>query len=339
MQKIAGIRHLEKLLLLGVLGACFCKSALGEFNGGPLNLQNNAWQSPLPVAAFRNINIADFKNLVIAAFRESNFTLLKVAENSNGVVQYQFSYPVDTGNKAEHLTLLVKTDGTTNGKGQCANCFLRLPTLLDDAVTEKLQWMAQYELSSRVFPDVDKAYAKIAASGQKFMDPSFKFDYKARWRGERNLYGNSVVAIQPKDLKALVVKSYVNAGFVFIGDRDPDSTKGPSELAFSFPIASNQSTGVVYKMGLSSQWDGDGRCYPCELIEFYDPYQQLPAAGLSGMSSRLMLESRFKAARVQAFEQLKKEIRPYLRPRSVFSDPPDVAPLGSPRVFTPAPVT
>ena len=49
------------------------------------------------------------------------------------------------------------------------------------------------------------------------------------------------------------------------------------------------------------------------------------------MSSRLTLESRFTAARMQALEKLKSGTEHYLRPETVFTIPPKPAPLGSPR--------
>ena len=49
------------------------------------------------------------------------------------------------------------------------------------------------------------------------------------------------------------------------------------------------------------------------------------------MSSRLTLESRFTAARMQALEKLKSGTEHYLRPETVFTLPPKPAPLGSPR--------
>jgi hypothetical protein len=164
------------------------------------------------------------------------------------------------------------------------------------------------------------------------MDARFGFHYQDQWRGERNLYENSFIGVGLPDLKAVTIASYRAAGFTFVGDDDQkDSAMSRSELVFSCPVDPDQAAGVAYKVMLAGQFNEHGACFPCEMREVYDPYQQLPPAGLSGISNRLSLESRFTAARTLAFDQLKGATERYLRPGTEFFVPPKPAPLGSPR--------
>ena len=156
------------------------------------------------------------------------------------------------------------------------------------------------------------------------------------WRKEP--VQNSFVGVEPEDLIAKIIDAYRAAGFTFVKEEKIDSTA--SKLTLSFPISQDQAEGVVYTIAVSSQFDARGRCYPCEISETYDPYQRLPAAGLSGIPNRLTLESRFSAARIQAFEALMSATGRYLRPGTVFTIPAKLAPLGSPRPqMLPAAVT
>ena len=149
------------------------------------------------------------------------------------------------------------------------------------------------------------------------------------------------------DLKTAIIDSYRAAGFTFVNDDQLDAAIGRSELEFSFPLDPDKGAGgVVYKVSLAAQFhdrnaSGSGtssksssnssNCYPCEMSEAYDPYQQLPPAGLSGMTNRLSLEPRFAAARTLALERLKAATERYLRPGTLFLTPAKPAALGSPR--------
>ena len=314
-------------------GMVLLESACGQSANAPLMLHPRLSSNALPVAAYRDIKVEDFSKLVISAFENSRFSLKTIEKTKDGDTHYKFSYPVPVGNGVQNIELLVRVNENLDKHRKCANCFLRLAELPDLPALRNLPWMAQYEVSSAIFPAIDRAFGKIRTDGQSAMDRNFKFDYRDQWRGERNLYENSFVGIDLPDLKAATIDSYRAAGFTFLSDDQKDSAAGRSELVFSFPIDPDQATGVVYKVILAVQFNErrSGGCYPCEMREAYDPYQQLPAAGLSGMSNRLSLESRFTAARTLAFERLKGATSHYLRPGSLFLVPPKPAPLGSPR--------
>lgn len=317
-------------------GMILFESASGQPSHAPLLLHPRLSPNTLPVAAYRDIKVEDLRKIVISAFEDSQFSLTTMEKTKDGETHYKFSYPVPVGKGVHNIELLVRVNENLDKHKRCANCFLRLAELPDLPALRNLLWMAQYEVSSAIFPAIDRAFGKIRANGQFAMDRSFQFEYRDQWKGERNLYENSFVGIDLSDLKAATIDSYRAAGFTFVRDDQKESTEARSELVFSFPIDPDQAAGVVYKVVLAAQFNERGRgCYPCEMKEAYDPYQQLPPAGLLGISNRLSLESRFTAARSLAFERLRSGTEQYLRPRTVFLVPPKPAPLGSPR---PAPV-
>jgi hypothetical protein len=324
-------KWVRTVLLPFIVAATFVGTAFGQDGYAPLLLHYTPRSTALPVAIYRNIKIDDLRTLVIGAFEGADFSLTSITRTKDGVAQFIFSYPMVLGSNSRNIALVLKLDENLDKDRRCERCFLRQALLTDVAGYTNLPWMTQYEASSRIFPDIDRAFAKIRTDGQKYMDAEVGFQYKNFWQGEKNLYGNSFSGISLTALKAATVDSYHAAGFVPMGEaqRTPDSVF--SRLIFSFPIASDQTGGVVYEVLFASQFDASGSCNPCEMEELLDPYQQLPAAGLSGMASRLTLESRFSAARALAFDKLKDATERYLRPRSTFTVPPKSAPLGSPR--------
>jgi hypothetical protein len=320
-----------RYLLAFFLGMLLLESASGQSGNAPVLLHPRRTSNGLPVAIYQDTKLENFRKLVIGAFEDSRFSLTSIAKTKDGATQYKFSYPVPVGRNVQSIEVVVRVDENLDKSNRCARCFLRLAELPDLPALQKLPWMTQYEVSGHVFPAIDRAFAKIRADGQSVMDASFGFNYQDQWQGERNLYGNSFVGIDLPGLKAATIDSYRVAGFRFMGDDQKEPATGRSELVFSFPIDPDQPEGVVYKILLVDLLDERGNCYPCEISEAYDPYQQLPPAGLSGMSNRLSLESRFTAARTLAFERLEVSTERYLRPRSMFLVPPKPAPLGSPR--------
>jgi hypothetical protein len=312
-----------------VCGTALLGNASGQPNA-PILLHPRTTSDSLPVAAYRHIKRDDFRRLVIGAFHASGFSLTAISPAAHGMTAYNFSYAVPLGNEARNVTLVVTANENLDKNRRCANCFLRLADL-HDAPLQKLPWMAQYEVSSRIFPAIDQAFAKVKADGQAFMNPGSVFNYRNQWKGERNLYQNAFAGIDLPGLKAATIGAYRAAGFTFVREEPADLTTTSSELVFSFPVDPDRTEGVVYKIVLASQLDARGACNTCETIEAYDPYQQLPAAGLSGMASRLTLESRFTAARALAFEKWEAATARYLRPGTEFFVPPKPAPLGSPR--------
>lgn len=325
------LKSLRGVVLFAVLGMNF-QSVSGQHHNAPLLLHPRLSSNTLPVAAYRDIKVEEFRKLVIGAFEEARFSHVAVERTKDGATHYRFSYTVPVGKGVQNVALLVRVNETLDKRNRCAPCFLRLAELPDIPSLQRLPWMTQYALSSAIFPAIDRAFGHIRANGQAALDKNFPFDYQNQWHGERNLQDNAFVGIGFVDLKAATINAYRAAGFTLVSDAQADLTNSRSELVFSFPIDPDQTAGVVYKVIVAAQFNEHGKvCYPCELKESYDPYQQLPATGLTGMSSRLTLESRFTAARTLAFERLKQGLGHYLRPGTDFLVPPKSAPLGSPR--------
>lgn len=285
-----------------------------------------------PVAIYRNIRVQDLNRLLIDSFTESNFSLLAAKKDADGITAYQFSYPMEKNGKSASVVFAFKVDGTVvNGK--CMNCFLRWGQIQNEKDIANLPWMTQYDLSSRLYPDIDQAYASIKNKSLNYLDPQHGFDYKNAWGGERNRsgYDNSYVKVKLPDLKREVARAFTDSGFILLRDSNPAADAADSVLAFSFPIDGDRPGGVVYSIQFASQFDADGLCYPCEARPVYDPYQALPPAGLSAMPGRLTLASRFEAGLNSAYEKAGASTERYLRPRTQFIRPPKYAPPGSTR--------
>ncbi|MEO6017784.1 MAG: hypothetical protein ABIP46_11045 [Polaromonas sp.] len=283
----------------------------------------------MPMAIYKDIKIDDLSRLLIDSFSEFNFSLLAAKKSADGSTVFQFSYPIY---KNGSVIFEFNVDGTIVNK-KCMNCFLRWGELQGEKAIEKLPWMAQYDLSSRLYPDIDKAYSSIQNKSLNYMDRQYGFDYKSMWSGERNRagYDNSYVGVRVSNLKRELVRAFTDSGFVLLSDSNPATDASDSVLRFSFPIGSDKPDGVVYAIQLASQFDANGLCFPCESQVRYDPYQTLPPAGLSAMAGRLALASRFEAGLNNAYDQIKASTERYLRPRTQFVRPPKFAPPGSPR--------
>lgn len=313
-----------------LVGGCFLLAGLAAFaqSQSALDMGYKIGRPTYPVAAYRNIGVAEFRSMVSKAFQKSGFSFIAVDEQKNKSTVFEFKFGVDP---AVQLVpkVLVSADELLDGRKRCNPCFLRFAEIKNSQDVKALPWMAQYELSALLVPAIDNAYSTIESVGRDHLDPSFKFSYKKQWQGEQNLFGNSFVGIDLPRLKENIVRAYRSAGFVSIeGEALPKGSE--HALTFSFPVDPAKDGGAVYKVRISSQYDANGHCYPCEVTEQYDPYQKLPPSGLSGALSRATLESRFTAARTAAYENMRTELERYLRPRSVFSVPPKQAPLGSP---------
>ncbi|MFC4924699.1 MULTISPECIES: hypothetical protein [Delftia] len=319
----------KTLVMIALFWMTMVHGAPGQNIQSPIMLHERTSPNAFPVAIYRGIKVDDFRKLVISSFERARFSHTAIEKSKDGTAQYKFFYSLATGGKIQRIDVVLRVDENLDKSRRCANCFLRLTMIPDLPSLQSSSWMLQYDLSRQVFSAIDQAYADIHDLGRKSMDAEFGFNYQNRWRGERNLYDNSFVGIEPSSLKTTIIDAYSAAGFKLASDTTKDSIF--SELTFTFPIAPDQTEGVVYKISVASQLDAGNRCYPCEISEVYDPYQRLPATGLSGMSSRLTLESRFAAARMQALDRLKDGTERYLRPETVFTIPPKPAPLGSPR--------
>lgn len=330
----------RRWVLAIVLAPTLFGNVFAEPAASPIWLHHKLRSTSVPVAIYRSIRVDEFRKLVTRAFEASGFAFVAITHDKDGALRYRFSYSALLEGKAENYALVLRVDENVDKKGRCANCFLRFAELPDARAMGRLPWMAQYDLSSRIFPGIDRAFDRIRADGQKYMDAGFGFNYTQQWQGERNQYGNSFSAVSLPDLKTAVVNAYRAAGFLPTGDAQAARSSEPLELNFVFPLEADAGTGPAYKVVVFHQLDPRGNCYPCEVVESFDPYQTLPAAGLSGMASRLTLESRFTIARTLAFDNMRAATERHLRPRSVFTVPPKPAPLGSPRPPpTPAVVT
>ncbi|MDP9928423.1 hypothetical protein [Variovorax paradoxus] len=317
-----------------LLGGCFLLAelpafALPQLPQSALDLSYRIGTPALPVAAYRNISVAEFRSLVSRAFQKSDFSFVAAGEQKNKSTVFEFKFNADPKFRFAPI-VLVSADELLDSKKKCNPCFLRFAEIKNSQVVKTLPWMAQYDLSAQLVPAIDNAYSSIESAGREYLDPSFEFNYKRQWRGEQTLFGNSFVGLSLSDLKENIVRAYRSAGFLSVESEAPPKASELT-LTFSFPVDPVKDGGVVYKVTIYSQYDADGHCYPCEVTEHYDPYQQLPPAGLSGVLSRATLESRFTAARNAAYESMRTDLERYLRSRSVFSLPPKRAPLGSPR--------
>lgn len=321
---------LSRIAVLLVLGlGCFSISS-GQPTANPIATVEARTAVALPVAIYRNIRVHDLNQLLIDSFSQSNFSLLAARKDADGIMAFQFSYPIYKNGKPGSVIFQFKVDGTVvNNK--CMGCFLRWGEIQDEKDIGKLPWMAQYDLSSRLYPDIDQAYESIKNKSRNYLDPQHGFEYTSRWTGERNRrgYDNSYVNVKQPDLKREMVRAFTDSGFLLVRDSNPAADAPDSVLAFSFPIDSGKPDGVVYSIRFSSQFDGDGLCYPCEVRPVYDPYQTLPPAGLAAMPGRLTLASRFEAGLNSAYDQIKESTERYIRPRTQFIRPPKSAPPGS----------
>ncbi|MGJ7524605.1 hypothetical protein [Variovorax sp. GB1P17] len=285
-------------------------------------------RTPLPVAAYRNISAAEFRLMVRKAFQASGFSFISVDEQKNKSTINRFSLIVDPKIKFKP-TILVSTDESLDSRRRCNPCFLRFTEVANASEIGELPWMTQYDLNALLIQAIDKAYSNIESSGRTYQDPSFSFSYKPQWAGEQNLFGNSYIGISLPDLKERIINAYRKAGFISI-EKETNPKASELDMTFNFPIDPAKDGGAVYELIVRSQFDENGHCYPCEVIERYNPYQRLPPAGLSGVLDRATLESRFSAARTAAYESIRIDLERYLRPRSKFTVPSKPAPLGSP---------
>lgn len=315
-------------LTLGLAFAFPSNSQSGPYPIAARKVSGNVF----PIAIYRNIPVEHLNKLLIDSFSESNFSLLAAKKDADGVMGFEFSYPIDKDGKSGSVIFKFKVDGTVvNGK--CMNCFLRMGYLPDEKAIGKLPWMTQYELSSRLYPDIDRSYLSVKNRSLAYMDRQHGFDYKNMWDGERNrfAYNNAYINIKLPDLKQEISRALTDSGFVQLRDSNPAADAPDSTLVFSFPIDSGRPEGAVYTIRFANQFDVDGNCYPCEASQAYDPHQTLPPLGLSAVPGRLTLASRFESGLDRAYDQIKASTERYLRPRTQFVRPPKSAPLGTPR--------
>ena len=316
-------------LILGL--GCFSISSAQQL-ANPIATRQIGTPNAFPMAIYKSIKVQDLNQILIDSFVESGFTLLGAKKDADSATVFRFSYPVDKNGKYGVVIFGFKVDGTVVN-GRCMNCFLRLGKIQDETDIGKFPWMVQYDLSSRLYPDIDQAYSSIKNKSLNYLDPQRGFDYKNAWDGERNrwAYNNAYVKVKLLDLKREWVRALTDAGFILLRDSNPAADASDSVVAFSFPIDGDKPGGVVYSIQFRSQFDADGLCYPCEASPWYDPYQTLPPAGLSAMPGRLTLASRFEAGLNSAYEQIKVSTERNLRPRTQFVRPPKFVPPGSAR--------
>jgi hypothetical protein len=295
---------------------------------------------PPPIAVYQKIKIEDLNKLLIDSFSEFNFSLLGVQKMAYGLKEFEFSYPIGKGDRSNSVVFKFLVDGSLMD-GKCMNCFLREGRLQNLEVFEKLSWMAQYELKSRLHADIDKAYLSLKNRSQPYMDRSSQFNYVNMAAGQRNRLteSNSYVGVKLPDLKRDVTRAMTDAGFTLLRDNNPGAGAADSSLVFLFPIGSSKTDGAIYAIRFTSQFDADGFCYPCETTQVYDPYQTLPSPGFFGMPGRATLASRFETGFTSAYDGIKASTERYLRPGTQFVRPVQPLPPGSTRPQTPMVVT
>lgn len=334
-------RFLQKACVMDIyrfckalMGCCCLLAGLAAFAQQPLQgvlgLSYKIGRPSVPAAAYQKITVTEFRSMVSKAFQKSGFSLVAVDAQKNKSTIFQFRF--DAYPKVEPKPMIfISADELFDERKRCNPCFLRFAEIRNASEFQALPWMTQYELSALLVPAIDNAYATIESSGREHRDPAWGgFNYKRQWAGERNLFGNSFTGIDESSLKEAIVRAYRNAGFIPVETKAGPRASGQL-LTFSFPVDPAKEGGALYTVRIDSQYDADGRCHPCEITEQYDPYQQLPPAGLSGIVGRATLESRFTAARSAAYEAMRADLERHLRPGSVFSIPPRQAALGSPR--------
>ncbi|OOG44607.1 hypothetical protein [Polaromonas sp. A23] len=324
-------RILSKALFCLALGLVFAFPSNSQSGPYPI-VARTVSGNVFPIAIYRNIPVDQLNKLLIDSFSEFNFSLRAAKKDADGVMEFEFSYPVDRDGTSGSVIFKFKVDGTVVNR-KCMNCFLRMGRLQDEKEIGKLSWMAQYELSSRLYPDIDRSYLAIKNKSQAYLDRQHGFDYRNIWDGERNrfAYGNVYVGIKLPDLKREISRALTDSGFILLRDSNSVVDATDSTLTFSFPIDSGKPEGAVYAIQFANQFDVGGLCYPCEAMQMYDPHQTLPPLGLSAMSGRLTLASRFESGLDRAYDQIKASTERYLRPRTQFVRPPKLAPLGTPR--------
>ena len=335
------LKFMQKTVCAVVLLVAYSAQSFSQDISGPLKFlrYSPGW---MPIASYSGIKAQDFKKLIVTSFGQANFTFISTQEESNTrdyqSTLYKFSYSIEFEGKNQTVLVIAKSNGDIDRLKKCANCFLGDVKFADENLAKNLPWMLQYELSSKIFPDLDLAYERMKINGQKWMDQKSGFNYAKQWRGERNFsaYGNSYAGVEFAALKREVIQAYVNAGFSF--SRESPSNKNYTSLTFSFPITEDKKDGITYDVEFFHPLNSTAICAPCEMTEQYSPYQRLPAMGVMAIADRFTLESRFLAARARALELVKSATTRYLRPRTDFVMPPKPLPLGLP-LPPPLPVT
>ncbi len=310
-------------LLLALFVGCFPSLSARDVPMG---------SGPVAIAIYKNIKIDDLKKSLVAVFAASNFSLVSTTQDKDYLVIYKFSYPVPDEGASTQLILNIKIDGALDKKNRCALCFLRLGYVEKTAIPRALPWMTEYAFKRSLYPDLDKAYRTLFEKTASYVD-KLSINYHPLWDGEHNrqAYSNSYIGASFADLKQGIARAFEEAGFVVAAENGSKSPSRTDTLRLTFPYAPGQAVGATYTLGFYNQWDAEGNCFPCEVIEHHDPYQTLPAAGLTGMLERATLPSRFEAALALARDKMQTTTERYLRPGTVYFRPQISAPLGTPR--------
>lgn len=323
------LKYLLKSTLLTVLLATGPVPMLGAGT-----IPNNP--TGVAVSSFKGIKLDALGTVVASAFSASHFSLVSLTSgkdvDGDSVLHFRFSYPLTESDGSKPAIINVKVDGKIDRKGICTLCFLRDGYFEDSASLRKYSWMNEYELRSRLYPDLDKAFSTIQVETSAYIENP-RLGYRPVWDGDKNrhLNSNSYLLISLNELKGSVIRSFEDAGFVLIEEKNSTLMAGSGELQFVFPYASGQKIGAKYSVGIHSQLDANGRCYPCEVVEIFDPYQDLPSPGLGGVIDRATLPARFEASLNLAQDNMQAANARYLRPGTAYFRPMKTAPLGTPR--------
>jgi hypothetical protein len=324
-------KYIKYYFFLSFMLSLLAASAFGQHMNNPISLYPISGPVAFPVARFQKIKVADFRKLIISSFEESDFEFASIKKTSSGQAWYKFNYLFPSNFGENRLVLSVLVDDEVGERSVCENCFLRRPAVAEDYLNKNIPWITQYDVSREMFLNVDKAYARISEKGKPYIDKSIGFDYRKIWNEERSLGQNSFTNVGLMELKSTITDAFVKAGFVSVGDSNAAQTSRYSELSFYYPINPENKAGIVYKFWIFAQFSETGSCFSCEVSESFDVYQPLPASGLTGVLSRLSLDSRFTAARTRAFADFKNSTERHLRPGTTFKVPPKEGTLGRTR--------
>lgn len=290
----------------------------------------------LALSSYKGIGLGTFEKTVLSGLTAEGFVLDSTNRERDKDGQHnilmKFKYPLPIGDTSAPPLIVVKVDGTLDRSGNCVLCFLRGPYIEDHRALMKSSWMERYELRFQVNSRLDKSVSRVQGDLLKFaQNPAITTE--TYWTGEENTEkdSNSFIVLSPAELKAKLVTQLSSAGFVFIDESNPWKLENSVFLNFIYPYTTGERMGAKYEIIINSQLDKNGNCYPCEVRESFDPYQNLPAPGLAGVLDRATISTRFYSSLSAAQDQMQSTLSQYLRPKTQFFRLKSSVTLGTPR--------
>lgn len=290
----------------------------------------------LALSSYKGISLDAFEKAVASGFSSEGFTVdsIRRERDKDGQknIEMKFKYPLESGDSSAPPLIIVKIDGVPDRNGKCILCFLRGPYIEDPKTLNKLSWMEKYEIKYQINSRLDNSIKRIQDNLLKFSEnPSITTEkyYSGELNTEKD--SNSFIAISPSELKKTLISQLSSAGFILINESNPLKIENSFYLDFIYPYSSSETIGAQYRILIQSQLDKSGNCYPCEVKELFDPYQNLPAPGLAGILDRATISTRFYSSLSAAQDQMQSSLSPYLRPRTNFFRMKSSVTLGTPR--------